>query len=82
MVASLDVRVKRFLDRPGIAGVELSHRAAARRYQLEMFDQRDPGDRLLIATASELACPLVTYDAPIIDFAKAAGRRQGFSVAG
>jgi PIN domain nuclease of toxin-antitoxin system len=76
-----DIWVERFLDHPGIAGVELSHRAAARSYQLEMFDQRDPGDRLLIATAIELGCPLVTYDAPIIKFANIAGRQYGFATA-
>lgn len=77
---SAEIWIKRFLDHPGIAGVELSHRAAARSYPLDNFDQRDPGDRLLIATAIELGCPLVTYDAPIIKFAQDHGRRAGFSV--
>jgi PIN domain nuclease of toxin-antitoxin system len=76
-----DIWVERFLRHPGIVGVELSHRAAARSYQLEMFDQRDPGDRLLIATAIELGCPLVTYDTPIIKFANIAGRQLGFATA-
>jgi PIN domain nuclease of toxin-antitoxin system len=74
-----DIWIERFLNRPGIAGVELSHRAAARSYDLELFDQRDPGDRMLIATAIELGCPLVTYDEPIIKFAKRAGRQHGFA---
>jgi PIN domain nuclease of toxin-antitoxin system len=76
-----DLWIERFLNRTGIEGVALSHRVAARSYQLEMFEQRDPSDRLLIATAIELACPLVTYDTPLINFAKAAGRRQGFETA-
>src|SRR5271165_6770694 len=46
--------VERFLDRPGIEAVALGHRAAARSYQLHHLEHRDPGDRLLIATAIEL----------------------------
>jgi PIN domain nuclease of toxin-antitoxin system len=42
---------------------------------------RDPADRLLIATAIELACPMVTYDARILEFARDHGRRHGFRVA-
>lgn len=72
--------VQRFIDRPGISGMPLSHRAAARSYQLHPLDHRDPADRLLIATAIELACPLVTYDERIIQFGKKRGRQIGFSI--
>jgi PIN domain nuclease of toxin-antitoxin system len=73
--------VERFLDRPGIESVPLSHRAACRAYQLSQIEHRDPADRLLIATAIELACPLVTYDQRIDRFARRYGREYGFAVA-
>jgi PIN domain nuclease of toxin-antitoxin system len=73
--------IDRFTGRPGIAAIPLSHRVAARAYELYHFDHRDPADRLLIATAIELDCPLVTYDARIQQFSKRHGRRYGFSAA-
>jgi PIN domain nuclease of toxin-antitoxin system len=76
----VDAWVQRFLDRPGIEAVPLAHRAAARSYQLHHLEHRDPADRLLIATAIELRCPLVTYDERITQFGKKRGRQQGFSV--
>ena len=51
-----------FLDRPGIEPVPLGHLAACGAYRLHPLAHRDPADRLLIATAIALACPLVTYD--------------------
>ncbi len=77
---AVDDWVQRFLNRPGIEGVPLAHQAAARSYRLQHFDHRDPADRLLIATAIELRCPLVTYDERITQFGKKRGRQQGFSV--
>lgn len=72
--------VERFLQRPGIEAAPLSYRAAARAYRLHHFDHRDPADRLLIATAVELACPLVTYDERIARFAALRGRQYRFAV--
>jgi PIN domain nuclease of toxin-antitoxin system len=40
---------------------------------------RDPADRLLIASAIELACPLVTYDERILRFAAEYGRPYRFT---
>ena len=74
-----DAWVERFLGRPGIAAVPLGHRAAARAYRLHHLEQRDPADRLLIATAVELACPLVTYDERIERFAARHGGEYGFT---
>jgi len=71
----------RFLGRPGIEGVPLGVSAAMRSYQFLELEQRDPADRLLIATAIELGCPLVTYDDRIRHFAERHGERHGFSVA-
>jgi PIN domain nuclease of toxin-antitoxin system len=59
----------RFLERPGIKPVPLGHRAACRSYRLHHLPQCDPADRLLIAIAIELACPLVTHDERILAFA-------------
>ena len=70
--------INRFLERPGLKAVPLSHRAAARAYQLHHLEHRDPADRLLIATAIELACPLVTYDDRIARFGKKHGTQYRF----
>jgi PIN domain nuclease of toxin-antitoxin system len=69
-----------FLSRPGIEGVPLTLRAAAHAYPLGHLEHRDPADRLLIATAIELGCPLVTYDERVRRFGERHGRQQGFSV--
>jgi len=72
--------VERFADRPGVAAVPLGPCAASRAYQLHHLEHRDPADRLLIATAIELACPFVTYDERIARFAARHGRQYGFAV--
>jgi len=72
--------VQRFVDRPGIEAVALDHLTASRGYQLHHLEHRDPADRLLIATAIRLACPLVTYDDRITGFAKKHGSRYRFTI--
>lgn len=72
--------IARFIARPGIEAAPLTHTAAARAYDLHHFENRDPADRLLIATAIELRCPLVTYDKHIVRFGTKHGARYGFSV--
>jgi PIN domain nuclease of toxin-antitoxin system len=72
--------IERFLDRPGVEAVPLGYRAACRGYQMHHLEHRDPADRLLIATAIELACPLVTYDERIARFGKKHGRQYRFAV--
>jgi PIN domain nuclease of toxin-antitoxin system len=76
----VDDWVARFLTRPGVGAAPLSPRAAARAYQLHHLEHRDPADRLLIATAIELACPLITYDDRIARFGEAHGTQYRFSV--
>ena len=76
----IEAWVERFLGRPGIQAVPLGYRAACRSYQLHQFEHRDPADRLLIATAIELACPLVSYDARIARFGTRYGRQYRFTV--
>jgi PIN domain nuclease of toxin-antitoxin system len=73
--------VRRFLDRPGLEAVPLDHLAAARAYGLHHLEHRDPADRLLIASAIVLGCPLVTYDDRIRRFARTRGRQYQFSIA-
>ena len=76
----VDVWVERFVNRPGVQSVALTHSAASRAYQMHRLEDRDPADRLLIATAMELACPMVTYDARISRFASKYGSQHRFSV--
>jgi PIN domain nuclease of toxin-antitoxin system len=71
--------ITRFLQRPGIEPEPLGHRAASRSYLLFQLEHRDPADRLLIATAIELACPLVTYDERILRFSTDYGRQYAFA---
>lgn len=73
--------IRRFLERPGIEAVPLGHQASSRTYQLHHLEHRDPADRLLIATAIELACPLVPYDERIARFGARHGRQYRFAVA-
>jgi PIN domain nuclease of toxin-antitoxin system len=70
----------RFLDRPGLQAVALDHATAARAYDLHHLEHRDPADRLLIASAIGLGCPLVTHDDRIRRFARTRGRQNRFSI--
>jgi PIN domain nuclease of toxin-antitoxin system len=72
--------IARFLNRPGFAAAPLTPGSAARAYDMKPFAHRDPADRLLMATAMEMHCPLVSYDRNIARFAKQHGRRFGFAV--
>jgi len=72
--------IERFLDRPGIEAVPLGETAASRSYQLHHFEHRVPADWLLIATAIEMDCPLVTYSEPIVRFGMKHGRQYRFVV--
>jgi len=73
--------IERFAAQPGIELLPLSHRAAAQACQLHHLAHRDPGDCLLIATAIERSCPLVTYDTRITAFAGTFGGQYGFTAA-
>ena len=72
--------VERFLSRPGVEAVPLDHVSAALAYRLHHLEHRDPADRLLIATAITLGCPLVTYDQRIRQFGKSRGRQYRFAI--
>jgi PIN domain nuclease of toxin-antitoxin system len=73
--------VERFLQRPGVEAALLGMRAAAQSYRLHQLEHRDPADRLLIATAIELGCPLVTYDDRVRRFAANFGTQYAFAAA-
>ena len=77
----VNVWVERFLDRPGLQAVALDHAVAARAYNLHHLEHRDPADRLLVASAIGLGCPLVTHDDRIRRFARTRGRQYRFSIA-
>lgn len=70
---------ERWLGHPGIEAAPLSASAAAQSYRLPHFESRDPADRLLIATAIERGCPLVTYDERIARFGRRHGAQCGFT---
>jgi PIN domain nuclease of toxin-antitoxin system len=74
--------IERFLGRPGVEAVPLSWRATCGAYGLKDLEHRDPADRMLIATAIELKCPLVSYDKRITEFALAFGAQYRFSLSG
>ncbi len=73
--------VSRFVGRSGVEPAPLTCQAAARAYKLRHLEHRDPADRLLIATAIELGCSLVTYDDRIQRFGKLHGSQYCFSFA-
>ncbi len=78
LVRSLEAWVERFVDRPGVEVLPLNHLAASRAYRLDGLEHSDPADRLLIATAIERNCPLVTYDVRIARFSERHGGGYGF----
>jgi PIN domain nuclease of toxin-antitoxin system len=77
--ATIERWVASFVERPGVQAVPLVYQAACRSYRLHHLEHRDPADRLLIATAIELSCPLVTYDERILRFAARHGLQYGFA---
>jgi len=46
---------------------------------LHQLEHRNPADRLLIASAIEIAWPLVTYDERILRFPAEYGSQYGFA---
>lgn len=75
-----DVWIRRLLGLVGFEGAAITPEIAARAYMLAELTHGDPADRMLIATAIDLGCPLITYDERIIAFATSHGSRYGFTV--
>jgi PIN domain nuclease of toxin-antitoxin system len=67
---------QQFLRAPGVRLTPLTVTAALEASALPEPLHRDPGDRLLVATARELGTPLVTRDQRLIRYGKA-GHLQG-----
>lgn len=82
LIRPLDDWIERFADRPGVEVLPLGYRAALGAHRLEPLEHRDPADRLLISTAIEQGCPLITYDARIVRFGELHGHRHGFTARG
>jgi PIN domain nuclease of toxin-antitoxin system len=78
----LDAWIECLADRQGIEVLPLGYRAALGAYRLDPLEYRDPADRLLIATAIEQGCPLITYDARIVRFGELYGDQYGFAARG
>jgi PIN domain nuclease of toxin-antitoxin system len=73
-----EIWLGRFLSRPGLEAVPLTIAMAMQAYRLSGLNHRDPADRLLIASAVALACPMVTYDTRILEFGEQFGATLGF----
>jgi PIN domain nuclease of toxin-antitoxin system len=71
--------IERFTNKPGVKIIPLTHHAAIGSYRLHDLEHRDPADRLLIATAIERGCPLITHDAHIVRFGQTHGGEYGFT---
>lgn len=56
-------------DRAGLRVVDLTARILAASTDLPDFPNRDPGDRIIIATAREMGYRIVTRDSRILDYA-------------
>jgi PIN domain nuclease of toxin-antitoxin system len=79
-VATLIARQRLVVDRPALAWieaalrypgvrlVELTPRIAVESTQLPAEFHRDPADRMLVATANVLGCPLITGDEKILRY--------------
>lgn len=52
----------------GFQDAPFTHSAAIESYQLPAGFHKDPADRMLVATARELGCPLVTADDLILNY--------------
>lgn len=53
----------------GFEDAPFTHEVAIESYELPGTFHKDPADRMLVATARELICPLVTADDPILEYA-------------
>ena len=71
---SLDINAlawfERFLALPGVLLTPLTASAAILSSELPEPFQGDPADRLLVASARELGCPIVTRDREILEYAE------------
>ena len=60
--------LNRLLNYPAVQLLPITPEIAVRAYSLPEPFHRDPADRLLVATAIEWDCPLLTDDRQILDY--------------
>ena len=60
--------ISRLLSYPNVQLLPITPEIAVRAYNMPEPFHRDPADRILVATALELSCPLLTSDSRIIDY--------------
>ena len=60
--------LRRLLNYPDVVLLPITPEIAVRAYSLPDPFHRDPADRLLVATAIEWDCPLLTDDREILDY--------------
>lgn len=56
------------LTYPNVQLIPITPEIAVRAYTLPEPFHRDPADRILVATALELSCPLLTSDRRIVEY--------------
>ena len=56
------------LTYPNVQLIPITPEIAVRAYSLPAPFHRDPADRILVATALELSCPLLTSDRRIVEY--------------
>ena len=64
----LDEWLDQALQYPGVQLIPLSRTVAVNASRLPGEIHRDPADRMLVAAAIDLACPLVTADRKVLDY--------------
>ena len=60
--------MRRLLSYPAVRLLPITPGIAVRAYSLPEPFHRDPADRILVATALEHSCPLITSDGRILDY--------------
>ena len=60
--------LRRLLNYPDVELLPITPEIAVRAYSLPEPFHRGPADRILVATALEYSCPLVTSDGRILDY--------------
>lgn len=60
--------IRRLMNYPSVHLLPITPEIAVRAYSLPEPFHRDPADRILVATAIELDCPLLTSDQRIVQY--------------
>lgn len=60
--------IRHLMNYPSVRLLPITPEIAVRAYSLPEPFHRDPADRILVATAIELACPLLTSDQRILQY--------------